>query len=46
MVGKDRQEGKLRKQKKAAPDRDQALHYPGSAVLEGPAEARQRNNQK
>ncbi|KIL50952.1 YpzI family protein [Jeotgalibacillus campisalis] len=33
-MGKDRQEKKLKKQKKVQSDRDQALHYPGAAGSE------------
>ncbi|MBM7646946.1 hypothetical protein JOD45_003181 [Scopulibacillus daqui] len=42
-MGRDRQEKKLKQSRKVESDRDQALHYPGSAALEGPEEARKRN---
>ncbi|WP_188455051.1 YpzI family protein [Virgibacillus oceani] len=42
-MGKDRQEKKLRKSGKVASDRDESLHYGGSTDLEGPEEARKRN---
>ncbi|KIL42690.1 YpzI family protein [Jeotgalibacillus soli] len=38
-MGKDRQEKKLKQKKKVESDRDQALHYPGSARLEKEGEA-------
>ncbi|PPA70932.1 YpzI family protein [Jeotgalibacillus proteolyticus] len=33
-MGKDRQEKKLKKEKKVQSDRDQSLHYPGAAGSE------------
>lgn len=42
-MGKDRQERKLKAQKRTESDRDQSLKYPGAASLEGPDEARERN---
>lgn len=33
-MGKDRQEKKLKNSKKVESDRDEALHYPGSARYE------------
>jgi hypothetical protein len=42
-VGKDRQEKKLKKLRVVESDRDQSLHYPGATKLEGPDEARKRN---
>lgn len=45
-MGKDRQEGKLRKSRDVGPDRDQALHYPGSTKMQSPEEARKLNNGK
>lgn len=42
-MGKDRQEKKMRKDKRVQEsDRDQALHYNGATQLEGPEEARKR----
>ncbi|WP_100330636.1 YpzI family protein [Bacillus xiapuensis] len=38
-MGKDRQEKKLKHQKKTESDRDQSLHYPGSARFEKEGEA-------
>lgn len=45
-MGKDRQEKKLKASKDVGPDRDQALHYPGSTKLAGPNEARGLNDSK
>lgn len=45
-MGRDRQEGKLKKSKRVESDRDQALHYPGSAKLQSPEEARAFNDNK
>lgn len=42
-VGKDRQERKLKKEKRVESDRDQSLDYPGATKLEGPDQARKRN---
>lgn len=42
MMGKDRQERKLRKSDKVELDRDQDLKYGGATKLEGPEEARKR----
>ncbi|WP_456278527.1 YpzI family protein [Bacillus sp. AK128] len=42
-MGKDRQETKLRKEKRVESDRDQKLNYPGSTRMEGPDAARDRN---
>ncbi|MEW9502764.1 YpzI family protein [Jeotgalibacillus marinus] len=33
-MSRDRQEKKLKKEKKVQSDRDQALHYPGAARVE------------
>ena len=33
-MGKDRQEKKLKNEKRVESDRDQSLHYPGSTRLE------------
>ncbi|UCZ54756.1 YpzI family protein [Bacillus shivajii] len=41
-MGKDRQESKLRKERRTESDRDQKLSYPGSAKLENANEARKR----
>lgn len=45
-MGKDRQEGKLRKARRVESDRDQALHYPGATKMESPEEARKLNDGK
>lgn len=45
-MGKDRQEKKLRESGNVGPDRDQALHYPGSTKLQSPEEARGMNDSK
>lgn len=45
-LGKDRQEKKLRASHRSEPDRDQALHYPGSAKMSSPEEARKLNDSK
>nr|WP_295972388.1 YpzI family protein [uncultured Bacillus sp.] len=45
-MGKDRQEKRLRKNRKTGPDRDQALHFSGSAKLQSPEEARKFNDGK
>jgi len=42
-MGKDRQEKKLKKEKRVDSDRDQSLDYPGATVMEGPEKARKRN---
>ncbi|MBB6453953.1 hypothetical protein HNQ94_002404 [Salirhabdus euzebyi] len=42
-MGKDRQETKQRKSGRAAPDRDQALHYGGATKLENEERARDNN---
>lgn len=41
-MGKDRQEKKLKAQKRTESDRDQSINYPGATSLEGPEEARRR----
>jgi len=47
MMGKDRQEKKLRKSGRInESDRDQALHYPGATKLSSPEEARSLNDNK
>lgn len=43
MMGKDRQEKKLKKNHKVQSDRDQSLKYSGTTSLESPDEARKRN---
>ena len=45
-MGRDRQEKKLKASKDVGPDRDQALHYPGSTKLQSPEEARSLNDSK
>jgi hypothetical protein len=45
-MGKDRQEKKLKASKRVESDRDQALHYPGSAKMQSPEEARTLNDGK
>ncbi|QFT89419.1 hypothetical protein FIU87_12240 [Bacillus sp. THAF10] len=42
-MGKDRQEKKLKEQRRTESDRDQSLKYPGATAMEGPEEARKRN---
>ncbi|TYS68380.1 YpzI family protein [Sutcliffiella horikoshii] len=42
-MGKDRQEKKLKAQKRTESDRDQSLKYPGATTMEGPEGARERN---
>ncbi|WP_173917164.1 YpzI family protein [Halobacillus sp. Marseille-Q1614] len=42
-MGRDRQEKKLRESGRVESDRDQSLEYPGATKLEGPEEARKRN---
>ncbi len=41
-MGKDRQESKLKASGKVESDRDQQLNYPGATSMEGPEEARKR----
>ncbi|WP_096188610.1 YpzI family protein [Evansella halocellulosilytica] len=41
-MGKDRQETKLRKERKVESDRDQSLHFQGSTKLESSKNARKR----
>lgn len=43
MVGKDRQEKKLKQSRRVESDRDQSLSYKGAARLDTPDEARERN---
>ncbi|MDF1507709.1 YpzI family protein [Robertmurraya sp. DFI.2.37] len=45
-MGKDRQQKKIAKNKKAESDRDQALHYPGATKMSSPQEAEKLNNGK
>lgn len=42
VVGKDRQEKKLKQSHRVESDRDQSLKYPGATKLESPEEARAR----
>ncbi|MBM7661230.1 hypothetical protein JOC85_002002 [Bacillus mesophilus] len=42
-MGKDRQETKLRKEKRVESDRDQQLTYPGATRMESPEKSRERN---
>ncbi len=46
IVGKDRQEKKLKKSKRVESDRDQGLHYPGATSLQSPEEGRDTNGQR
>ncbi len=46
MMGRDRQEKKLRKSGQVESDRDQALHYPGATKLQSPEEAHRLNDGK
>jgi len=43
MMGKDRQEKRLKASKKVESDRDQSIHHKGATTLEGPESARKRN---
>lgn len=43
MMGKDRQEKKLKKSRRVESDRDQSLENRGATTIEGPTEARKRN---
>nr|WP_216367088.1 YpzI family protein [Geobacillus sp. MR] len=43
MVGKDRQEKKLKQSRQVESDRDQSLSYKGASRLDTPEEARERN---
>jgi len=42
-LGKDRQEKKLKQQKRTESDRDQSISYNGAASLESVEDARKRN---
>ncbi|WP_077618619.1 YpzI family protein [Bacillus sinesaloumensis] len=42
-MGKDRQEGKQRKERLTESDRDQSIDYPGATRLDTPDEARDIN---
>lgn len=46
MMGRDREGKKLTESGRVTPDRDQALHYPGSTKMQSPAEARKLNDGK
>ncbi len=46
IMGKDRQEKKLKKSRSVESDRDQSLEHRGAATMEGPTEARKRNGLK
>jgi hypothetical protein len=43
IMGRDRQEKKLRNSNKVESDRDQSLKYSGATRLESPTESRERN---
>lgn len=43
MMGRDRQERKLKKAGRVESDRDQSIHYKGASRLESPEDARKRN---
>ncbi|NPC92779.1 YpzI family protein [Bacillus sp. WMMC1349] len=43
-MGKDRQEKKLKKQRRTESDRDQSIEHNGAASLESAEEARKRNS--
>lgn len=45
-MGRDRQEKKLRESGRVGPDRDRALHFPGSTKLQSPDEGRKFNDGK
>lgn len=45
-MGRDHHEKKLKASRRVESDRDQALHYPGSAKLSSPEEARKLNDSK
>lgn len=42
-MGKDRQEKKLKKERRSESDRDQAISHNGASSLESAEEARKRN---
>lgn len=46
LMGKDRQEKKLKKSKRVESDRDQAIHYNGATELQSPEEGRLLNDNK
>lgn len=43
IMGKDRQERKLRESRRVESDRDQSLQYPGATGLGTPEQARKQN---
>ena len=43
IMGKDRQERKLRESRRVESDRDQSLQYPGATGLDTPEQARKKN---
>ncbi|PHB02456.1 hypothetical protein COE81_26130 [Bacillus wiedmannii] len=43
IMGKDRQERKLRESRRVESDRDQSLQYPGATGLDTPEQARKQN---
>jgi hypothetical protein len=45
VMGKDRQEKKLKQSRRVESDRDQSLEYKGAARLEDAQAARERNKQ-
>lgn len=45
-MGRDRQERKLKASGRVESDRDQQLNYAGATAMEGPDEARARNEKK
>lgn len=45
-MGRDKEGKILTKSGRVAPDRDQALHFSGSAKMQSPAEARKLNDGK
>jgi hypothetical protein len=45
VMGKDRQEKKLKQSRRVESDRDQSIEYKGASRLEDPQAARERNKQ-
>lgn len=43
MMGKDRQEKRLKASRRVESDRDQSIQHKGATTLEGPEDARKRN---
>lgn len=43
MMGRDRQEKKLKESRRVESDRDQSIHYKGATKLDTPESARKEN---